>query len=70
MNKLAWIGTVTSIIGSFAVAMAQYKMGYVLFTAGSLSWLIVAYARRDKSLGTLNATFFVANILGIYNNFL
>ena len=69
LNILSWFGTLVSILGSFAVASAMFKLGYVLFTFGSLSWLIVAFVRRDRSLGVLNGTFFLANLLGIYNNF-
>jgi hypothetical protein len=66
---VSWFGTLTSILGAFAVANASFQIGYVLFTLGSLSWLLVAFVRKDKSLGVLNGTFFVANLLGIYNNF-
>ena len=66
---VSWLGTFTSILGSFAVANKMFQIGYVLFTIGSLSWLLVAFVRRDKSLGVLNGTFFAANLLGIYNNF-
>lgn len=66
---VSWLGTLTSILGSFAVANKMFQIGYVLFTIGSLSWLLVAFVRKDKSLGVLNATFFMANLLGIYNNF-
>lgn len=66
---VSWLGTVASIIGSFAVANKMFQIGYVLFTIGSLSWLLVAFVRKDKSLGVLNGTFFAANLLGIYNNF-
>jgi hypothetical protein len=69
LNILSWFGTLVSILGSFAVASAMFKLGYVLFTFGSLAWLIVAFVRRDRSLGVLNGTFFLANLLGIYNNF-
>jgi hypothetical protein len=31
--------------------------------------LIVGFSRKDKSLITLNGTFFLANILGLYNSF-
>lgn len=66
---VSWLGTLTSILGSFAVANKMFQIGYILFTIGSLSWLLVAFVRKDKSLGVLNATFFMANLLGIYNNF-
>jgi hypothetical protein len=66
---VSWFGTVASILGSFAVATKMFQIGYVLFTFGSLAWLWVAFVKRDKALGVLNGTFFVANLLGIYNNF-
>jgi hypothetical protein len=66
---VSWFGTVASILGSFAVANKWFQIGYILFTFGSLAWLYVAFVKRDKSLGVLNGTFFVANLLGIYNNF-
>lgn len=69
INLISWFGTFVSILGSFAVASALFKIGYILFTFGSLAWLIVAFVKRDKALGVLNGTFFMANLLGIYNNF-
>ena len=69
LNILSWFGTFVSILGSFAVASKMFQIGYVLFTFGSLSWLIVAWVKRDRALGVLNGTFFAANLLGIYNNF-
>ena len=62
---LAWIGTATSILGSFMVATGVILVGYCFFTIGSASWLVVAYKRKDKALGLLNGTFFVANIIGL-----
>lgn len=64
---LAWIGTLASIIGSFMVATGVILIGYCFFTIGSASWLVVAYKRKDKALGLLNGTFFVANIIGLFN---
>jgi hypothetical protein len=69
LNLLSWFGTVVSILGSFAVACKFFEIGYVLFTLGYLSWLFVAYKKSDKALAVLNGTFFMANLLGIYNNF-
>jgi hypothetical protein len=69
LNVLSWFGTAVSILGAFAVASALFKIGYVLFTFGSLAWLIVDYAKRDKARGVMDGTFFAANLLGIYNNF-
>lgn len=69
MKKLAWFGTVSSVLGSFCVALQHFQIGYVCFTLGSLAWLTVAMARKDRALGALNGTFFIANILGLYTNF-
>lgn len=66
---VSWFGTFASILGSFLVANKMFQIGYVLFTFGSLAWLAVAIAKRDKSLGVLNATFFVANVIGLINFF-
>jgi nicotinamide riboside transporter PnuC len=66
---IAWLGTLTSIIGSFCVAFGMMQIGYCLFMIGSASWLTVAIITKDKPLGVLNATFFVANIIGTYRAF-
>lgn len=64
---LSWIGTLTSIIGSFLVAFGVAVVGYVFFVVGSLSWLIVAVKTKNSALGVLNGTFFCANIIGLIN---
>jgi hypothetical protein len=69
ITLVSWFGTITSILGSFAVANKWFQIGYVLFTFGSLAWLWVAYKRKDKSLGVLNGTFFAANCMGLVNFF-
>ena len=69
MNKISWLGTVSSIIGAFIVASQLFFLGYCFFIIGSLSWLLVGYYRKDKSLMVLNGTFFLANILGLFNSF-
>lgn len=64
---IKWIGTVASIIGAFVVALGFGLIGYTAFIIGSLSWLIVGYKLRDSAMITLNGTFFLANIIGVYN---
>jgi len=64
---LAWIGTITSIMGSFLVALGIMDWGYICFVTGSISWLTIALMRRDKALGTLNGAFLIANTIGIVN---
>lgn len=69
IKLISWIGTATSIIGSFLVAMHYFQLGYIFFLVGSASWLYVAFREYNKPLGLLNATFFTANIVGIINSF-
>jgi hypothetical protein len=65
MNKIAWLGTMASIIGAFLMAFGIILAGYICFSIGSVSWLFVGIVKKDNSLITLNATFFVANIIGL-----
>ena len=67
MKTIAWFGTVTSILGSFTVALHFMLAGYVLFLAGSISWLYVGIIRRDWSISVLNGFFLTANMIGLYN---
>lgn len=63
---LGWIGTITSVIGSFAVATGIMLWGYVLFLIGSASWLWVAVKTKNWSLLTLNLFFLCANVIGLW----
>jgi hypothetical protein len=66
MNKVAWLGTMASIAGAFLVAYGVMLIGYICFSLGSISWLIVGCYRRDNAIVTLNGTFFCANLIGLY----
>lgn len=65
----SWFGTITSIIGSFLVALHYFQAGYIFFLLGSATWLYVAFRENNKPLGILNFTFLTANIIGICNSF-
>lgn len=65
-SRLSWFGTVTSVIGSFAVALGFMLAGYAAFILGSISWLIVGYVGRNKPLIVLNGFFLTANMIGVY----
>ena len=69
MQCLKWLGTITSITGSFTVAFGYMLAGYSMFMIGSISWLVVAAVSRDRPLAVLNAFFFAANIVGFYRAF-
>ena len=64
---ISWLGTLTSIVGAFLVASQIVLFGYCAFIIGSVSWLIVGIVNKDKPLIVLNGTFFLANLLGLYN---
>lgn len=67
MKYIKWFGTLASIIGAFLVANAFGLIGYICFTFGSVSWLIVGIKEKDYSLIALNGTFFIANLMGLYH---
>lgn len=64
---IAWIGTLTSILGSFLVAFQFTLVGYLFFIVGSTAWSLVAIYSKDRPLLTLNSVFLVANLIGVYN---
>lgn len=63
---IAWVGTIASVLGSFAVAFQIFLWGYLLFLIGSISWLGVAIIKGDKPLGILNLFFLTANLIGLW----
>ncbi len=65
-----WLGTFTSIIGSFIIAFGFMLAGYSFFLIGSISWLTVGFMRHNKPLIVLNGTFFIANIIGFVRSVL
>ncbi len=67
MKRISWVGTLSSVAGSFTVAMKFFLAGYIFFLVGSVSWLIVGIVRRDTALITLNGAFLLANLIGVYN---
>lgn len=66
---VSWLGTIASILGAFLMAFGHLQSGYCFFTVGSASWLAIGFIARDRALLTLNATFFVANVIGLYRAF-
>lgn len=70
MKKIVeWAGTIASILGAFLLPLGFPLIGYIAFAIGSIAWLGIGVYTKNKSLVTLNATFFVANILGLAKNF-
>jgi drug/metabolite transporter (DMT)-like permease len=50
MNIISWIGTATSIAGSFLVALHIFILGYVAFLIGSICWGFTAVKNKDNPL--------------------
>lgn len=66
-KALGWLGTATSVAGSFTLAMKFALLGYSFFLIGAASWLFVGLRRKDGPLIVLNTAFLAANLIGIYN---
>ena len=69
LKRIAWLGTVTSVIGAFILAFHWPITGYSFFTIGSGAWFVVGYVTKDKAMITLNAFFLAADFVGLYNCF-
>jgi len=66
---IPWLGTVTSLIGSFLVANAAFFMGYIMFLIGTILWIIVGRIEKNQALVFSQVVFLIANINGIINNY-
>ena len=66
MNKLSWVGTVSSVMGSFIVALGFSLVGYCAFLVGAVTWLTVGILGKNKPLIVLNGFFLAANMIGLY----
>jgi hypothetical protein len=66
VNRLSWIGTVSSVIGSFIVALGFSLVGYCAFLIGAVTWLTVGIIGKNKPLIVLNSFFLAANMIGLY----
>ena len=64
---MRWLGTSTSVIGAFILAVGFMLWGYILFTIGSAAWLLVGIKEKDNALISLNVAFLAADALGLYN---
>ena len=66
-NKVSWFGTISSVAGSFTVALGFTLSGYIAFLCGSISWLYIGFTDKNKPLIVLNGCFLAANLIGLYN---
>jgi hypothetical protein len=66
---LEWFGTTASLSGAYLVALQHFRLGYVCFTLGALSWIVASITRKNWAQLTMQAGFFGANILGLLTFF-
>jgi uncharacterized membrane protein len=66
-NTVSWFGTLSSVIGSFILALGFVFPGYIAFLCGAVSWLTIGVIGKDKPLIVLNSSFLAANLIGLYN---
>lgn len=65
-NSLQWFGTITSVAGSFILALGFSLVGYTAFVFGAVSWLVVGIRTGNTPLIILNSFFLLANMIGLY----
>jgi len=67
---IEFIGVLSGVIGSFAVANGLFTIGYPLFTVSAILLLYTAYKQSNMNLVLLQAVFLMANFNGLYTFFL
>ena len=66
-NILETLGTMCGIIGAFLVAMKFGHVGYPFFFVSSLALMLSAIQKRQGNFIALQGTFFIANVIGLFN---
>lgn len=68
MKTLGWIGTVFQVAGVFLMSgrLASPMIAFEVMLAGSVIWSIAAAVRQEWSMLTLNLTFCVSNVVGMW----
>lgn len=65
---IKWLAMVLNVAGAFTVAFGIMLAGYAAFLVGSALWFIIGIYTNDKPLVIQSAVFGVANVIGLYNN--
>lgn len=63
---LKWLGTVLTIAGAVATALAIDPLNVYLFNAGAVTWLLAAIRMKEKSLIVVNAGLLAVYLFGIF----
>lgn len=67
---LKWFATAATTVAAFMVSLDLGRRlsgwGFVLFTVGSMAWVVGAVLVADWPLTTTNAVLFAINLFGVY----
>ena len=68
LTTLKWFGTLAGIAGAVLIALniPESGWGFVLFLGSSVCWGLAAIMMKESSLGLLQATFTIINVMGVY----
>ena len=66
-NHIETLGTACGIVGAFLVAGKFGAIGYPFFFASSLALLGSAIYKKQGKFIALQAAFFAANVIGLFN---
>ncbi|URW76718.1 hypothetical protein M9980_05805 [Sphingomonas donggukensis] len=67
---LKWFATGTGIVAALMIAWDHGRrttgLGFVIFVASSIAWILGAVLAGDGALGTQNAVLLCINVFGVY----
>lgn len=68
LTTLKWLGTLAGIAGAVLIALniPESGWGFALFLGSSVCWGLAAIMMKESSLGLLQATFTIINVMGVY----
>lgn len=69
LKYLEWFGAAASLGGAYLVALQHFRVGYLCFTLGALSWIAASIARKNWAQLTMQTGFFGANVVGLITFF-
>jgi nicotinamide riboside transporter PnuC len=65
MTMLSWLAVACTLIGTFCLAK-KMKSSWVLYSLGSVLWIIYGVACNQWALVTVNSVLIIANLYGLY----
>ncbi len=68
IKKIESLGVILALIGSFVSAYGNFAVGYPVWLVSSFCLCYTAIRQKNGNLLILQASFLIANILGIAKN--